>query len=103
MNFKIGDVCIGQNARWDFSRNGMECVIVGELELRTYWTNSECTKSDTGMCYEVEWADGEIGCGRPDQLRLKKPPAPPERQQVGEWELCPWKPGLRQTVLPSTP
>jgi len=31
-------------------------------------------------------------------LRKKRPPDEVKREELGEWDLCPWKPGLPTTV-----
>jgi hypothetical protein len=85
----IGAVCIGVNAKWRFDREGMECTVIGGLAMRTFTINKDgdCL---TAPAYEVQWADSEITCAYPDQLRLKKPPR--EDLQVVRWDTCPWQP-----------
>ena len=87
MIFNVGDVVIGQNADFNFKRNGMEATIVEPLQIATYQTPYGVF---TNPCYRVEWVDGTITWARPHQLRKKNPPS--AIFEAGEWELCPWRP-----------
>lgn len=89
-NIEVGAVCIGMGATWLFEKNGMECVVIGGLELRAYTSYASGEpKAFAAHCYLVRWADEEITCALPEQLRRKPPP---QREEIGEWELCPWQP-----------
>lgn len=86
--FSVGNVVIGQNAVKHLEYNGMEGTIVGPLQRRRWiepWNG--LTEGDT---YLVAWANGHTCCTWPWQMRRKQPPV--DRQEVGEWELCPWQP-----------
>lgn len=68
--FKVGDICIGQNFVVDTERNGMECTIIGSLatyQLILY--NNELLYG-----YECEGEDGLQFVCAPHNLRLKHPP-----------------------------
>ena len=95
MSFKVGDIVIGQNAQRELQYNGMEGEVVGPLEMRT-WALSSFGVTE-GETYLVKWADGSQRCTWPFQMRRRKDP-PPQRQELGEWDLCPWKPALPVTV-----
>lgn len=95
MTFEIGDRCIGQNARWNYRYNGVECVVVGELAHR-HWVGQGGLPG-SGLAYRVQWVSGEVTSALPDQLRLRNQPAS-EYWRLGEWELCPWRPS--QVTVP---
>lgn len=90
MSFRIGEVAVGQNFMHRLVRNGMECEIIGGLELRSN-TNSYDDKVTKGLRYRVRWADGLISGQEPEYLRKKKPP-----QETSTWEavqqLTNWNP-----------
>lgn len=86
--FKVGDICVGQNFTNAVARNGMECTIIGGLEWRTWQDGGS---SGVDMLYLVEWDDGEIS-GQPHyQLRRKQPPKR-EIDTVVAWGDCAWRP-----------
>jgi hypothetical protein len=87
--FKVGDLCVGQNAEFDFKRNGMECVVVGGLARRTY--RDRMGRRTVALTYMVEWVDSAVTWALPYQIRLRRPPQS-DREQLGKWELCPWRP-----------
>lgn len=70
----VGTVCIGQNYIHHAERNGMECVVIGGLDV------SDAVIARTGevvracATYEVEWSDGFIDNVQPRHLRRKQPP-----------------------------
>jgi hypothetical protein len=72
-HFEVGEVAVGQNARWRLCRNGMECVVTGALAYRRFSCPSVEGHS-SGVCYKVRWADGDETCAWPDQLRKRRPP-----------------------------
>ena len=93
--FRVGDLAVGKEAQFYFERNGMQCEIIGPLEFRTY----DCPRGTfTQPCYLVRWSDGRVTCARPHQL-MRIPP--PKREDVGEWELCPWRPAVRHPTVES--
>ena len=73
---KVGDIAIGQNFIVNIERNGMECEIIGGLEMRlAHCVNTgEITEC---MRYKVRWADGLIWNQKPPYLRKKHPPSQP--------------------------
>jgi hypothetical protein len=97
--FKVGEICVGQNFINAQYRNGMECKIVGALKLRQS-INSTSGKVRLLESYLVQWADGDVTAQRPFFLRRKRPPttgedaimalfnAPPveRRQPVTAWQ-----------------
>lgn len=93
--FEIGEVAIFQNAVIDASKNGLECTVIGELRVR-HWVWSHTGQEDSGMAYRIQWPDGYTNAAYPNQLRKRRPPEPP-RQEVGDWELCPWQPKQRES------
>lgn len=91
MNFKVGDVCeIHSLDGWRAAYNGTECCIAGGVADR-YGDMSKKIK----MCYRIHCAlDNQFWLIEPQYLRLKQLPEP-QRQELGEWELCPWRPPVR--------
>jgi len=97
MNFSIGDrVVIVMHPDvevWDVEIPvGSVGTVAGPLE--------RCpTIKGVDWCHShrIDFDDGRYEWFVPQCLqKLEPPPAP--REEVGEWELCPWKPGLPQTV-----
>ena len=72
--FKIGDVCEGQNFVRSPDRNGMQCTIIGGLEIRR-GRIPQTTESFECLMYRVHWADDDITAQPPYNLRKKRPPA----------------------------
>jgi len=68
---------------------GQDVEIISPLRQRSF-------KGVKAMAYVVRSADGRKFGVEPPNLQKKR--LPPPRQELGEWELCPWKPGLPQTV-----
>lgn len=88
--FKVGDVGIGQNFVNDPTRNGMECEIIGGLEMRLSFTESR-REFTRGLRYQVKWADGLTTDQEAYYLRPKRPP----RHWLNEvviWESVGWMP-----------
>ena len=86
-NFKVGDVCVIVNSITHAENIGRHCTVTSELYQ--WW------------CMGVNWSvhdivseNGEAYRAHPDCLRKIEPPKPPDeqRQELGEWELCPWQP-----------
>lgn len=89
--FKIGEVAILCNARFNPSLNGMECEITGGLELR------EVTQdSSIALRYAVRGADGNDYHADPHQLRRRKPPTTGE-----ESVLAMFKPATKREGAPA--
>lgn len=98
MRFEVGEVAI--YIRPGSKNFGKEVTIVGPLKWARLWTpdlktykvvetyNVSC--DDLGQCPKGRWA------AQPHHLR-KKPPKAKPKEEVGEWELCPWQP-TAQTV-----
>jgi hypothetical protein len=97
--FKVGDVCVGQNFVFSTDRNGMECTVIGGLQMRP-GINHITGKAAWEMLYDVRWADGAESFQEPYTLRRKRPPttgeqmirsmfdAPPveRRQPITAWQ-----------------
>jgi hypothetical protein len=88
--FKVGDVCIGQNFVRDLEYNGMECVVVGGLEVRE-WYRSDTGEGGCDINYLVRWENGEVCCQQPFYLRAKQPPRH-WLNEVVSWETVGWMP-----------
>lgn len=71
--FKVNEVAIGQNFVNRSKYNGVECEIIGGLELHT------CIRPNgevhTVMRYLVAWADGVVAAVAHCHLRRRKSPA----------------------------
>ena len=92
--FKVGDICIGQNFINHAILNGMECQIIGGLESRHIRNKNNTYFAQR---YRVKWSDGCITAAQHLHLRLKKPPRR-EIDTLTSWELCGWQP-KRDSVL----
>ena len=89
--FNVGDAIIGQNAAVELEYNGMEGEVVGPLMHRSF-TNPWVDGRTEGLTYLVRWANGNVRCNWPWQLRRKDHPPAQKREETGEWGLCPWRP-----------
>lgn len=90
--FKIGDVCIYQNLVEFSEFNGRECTVVGELCLQR--SMDACGNINVFMGYAIDDSDGEW-TAEERCLRLKRPPSAYDGDSTGEWDLCPWRPGVK--------
>lgn len=84
-----GDVCWPEYL-------GQDVEVIGPLIERSCWDNRARTRSILVACYRIRASDGKIFCALPENLRKKR--LPPPREELGEWDLCPWKPALPVTV-----
>lgn len=76
--FKVGEVCIGQNFTLDLDRNKMECEV---LESAEYSIGIDSIGGlHFGPAYFVRWADGQESSVAPCKLRRKPP-----KQDLTEW------------------
>lgn len=85
--FKVGEVAIITSVG---RYHGSDCTILSELHS----DYGKCPTSGRGswaVCYDIETPDGKQWLALPHELRKKHPPAR-IREDLGEWELCPWKP-----------
>jgi hypothetical protein len=73
--FKVGDICIGQNHVIDTHLNGMECTVVQGVT----W-GIPLGKREPDHYVLVEWANGEKTASKPFHLRRKPP-----KQSTDEW------------------
>lgn len=70
--FKVGDICIGQNHITDVENNGMECTILSDGSF--YAGPNRHGRYVSGVCFLVRWADGENRLAMLYTLRKKHPP-----------------------------
>lgn len=71
-NFKVGEICIGQNMIYTTQYNGMECTVTGELTVRAYKCRDTGVRMH-GVGYRVRWADGKVTFTKHHNLRRKPP------------------------------
>jgi hypothetical protein len=76
--FKVGDICVGQNFINHPEKNGMECTVIGGLQMR-YGVDFRTGVAAWEMLYDVRWADGAESFQEPYTLRLKRPPTTGEQ------------------------
>lgn len=100
MKFKVGDIVITKtctlhdHGSGPKGPKGVECTIrrvdkFDEYGL-CYETDIPCTLPGFSPAYAYWW--GCEGC-----FDLKAPPA---KEPVGEWELCPWQPSVEHKSFP---
>ena len=98
MKFKVGDVCVWKACLCrpllgPSGHVGKECTIISidptDRDGAFYETNLPASTSGRASTPQA-WACDNC-------LELKQPP--PQREALGEWELCPWQPIREQTVL----
>lgn len=65
---------------------GKEVEIVGALQRR------EFRSGDSVAAHVVRSQDGRKFGAQPCNLRKKR--LPPPREQIGDWDLCPWQPSV---------
>lgn len=93
--FKIGEVAIF--CRPGSKNYGVEVTIVGPLKLWRLWTaphdyyvakahQVDGALIDDAMPHFKKWV------AEPKHLRKKGSPLPPNSQETGEWDECPWQP-----------
>lgn len=79
---KVGDICIGQNLVNRPSYNGVECEIIGGLELRNISYHSEEPNKFKRVGYAVKWQDGSISSQTIHHLRRKSLPGSTADERV---------------------
>lgn len=90
--FRIGEIAIlvlaqGEVPHPDWiSYIGQEVEIVGGLRKRRF------RKTPEASAYLVRAQDGRKFGAQPVNLRKKR--LPPPREELGEWDLCPWQPSV---------
>jgi hypothetical protein len=92
--FKVGDIAvgIGFTTAPNTNLNGMECEIIGPLQVRCVKLIPEGLDAYK-LCYHVRWADGKETAAHPRNLRRKQPPkSAREIDTLVSWEDCAWKP-----------
>lgn len=101
-DFKVGDICIGQNFIIQTCRNGEECEIIGGLKERS--GRNPITKiPSVKLMYRVRWSDSTIAVVTPNKLRKKNSPKRDTRDidKVVSWEDCGWQPSKEPASLTS--
>lgn len=93
--FHVGEVAIitvahGGGENWP-EYIGEEVVVTGVLAERSVWADRARTNVKLIRCYTVLAGDGHKLSVLPPNLRKKR--LPPPREELGDWDLCPWKPG----------
>lgn len=97
-HFEIGEVAILVSVIPEY--NSREVTVVSALQL-VMVQHIHTGKIVTGHHYRLDvpflppdkpyWVP-------PEELRKKRPPAMPQRQEVGNWSECPWRPELELTT-----
>ncbi len=72
--FKVGDICIGQNHVIDVEYNGMECEVIMPFGLHAWHDLKTGAYGGVEAGYVVQWANGKVHICRPQNLRKKQPP-----------------------------
>lgn len=79
MKFKVGDPVWCRCERYDHPHGWFAGVVTGHTEL--VWAPYNVT------------IDGITHSAAEEHLRPRRPPPKEQqREQLGEWELCPWQP-----------
>jgi hypothetical protein len=94
--FEIGEIAVLIGTVNFHEYLGQDVEIIGGLEMRNIYTSRDRMESYDALRYLVITSNGHRLAVRPEYLRKKRPP--PQRQELGEWELCPWKPAQPVTV-----
>jgi hypothetical protein len=97
--FNIGEIAIVNKPGSPY--HGAEITITAPLHMTAYIESSTGTLYDPEPCYgiSVPWRSDGRYVSPPRYLRKKR--LPPPREEVGEWDLCPWQPAKRVTVSES--
>ena len=88
--FEVGEIAIlnKPNSSW----HGTEVIIAGPIHW-TGWISIETGETHSPEpCYSVSGPDFLPGCVCPPRFLRKRKPPEQKREQLGEWELCPWRP-----------
>ena len=96
--FAVGEVAVYVNVASHY--NGCDVTIVA-IHPHAIWASGYSHLNGL-TAYEIAGpftvAEPDKNHGVPVSMLRKKPP-PQRRQELGEWELCPWRPvGLPETV-----
>lgn len=94
--FRVGEIAIFQNAKWDSSYNGLEVVVRGSLQDRVTACGRNGQNIRVLYSYAVE-SETEIFHAEPHQLRKKRPP-----EETTSWDsvekITGWKPREPETI-----
>lgn len=87
--FEVGEVALVNKA--DSPWYGREVTVTGPLRITTYLDIHTGVIWPAEPCYDItlSWKPGPY-VSPPRFLRKKRPP--PKKEDIGEWELCPWRP-----------
>jgi single-stranded DNA-binding protein len=64
----IGDLAEGRGFTRHTDRNGMQCKVIGDLEMRE-WQHEDGSEGK-GAAYRVKWTDGVVSVQEPESLTL---------------------------------
>jgi hypothetical protein len=64
----IGDIAEGHGFTRHTDRTGMQCTVIGDLDMRDYINERKTV--DKVSSYLVRWVDGMISVQEPESLRL---------------------------------
>lgn len=84
-SFKVGDLCEIIEDAFRRTRVGRQCTVMSDLRPHPHYSYI--------MIHDIVLqGDSEILWAQPECLRKITPP--PKREDVGEWDLCPWRPSV---------
>jgi hypothetical protein len=85
-NIHVGDVCVVVRSVLPQYPVGSEIIVLEIL--------APGDDEFPGCCYVIDRAPGAIVVASAQCLRKKRPPS--IREALGEWELCPWRPSIKE-------
>lgn len=86
-SFKVGDLCEVIEDAFNPARLGRQCTVMSALKPHPHPRLSYIMVHDI-----VLQGESEVHWAQPACLRKITPP--PQREQTGEWDLCPWRPSV---------
>jgi hypothetical protein len=94
--FKVGDVCEIISSVDHPDHVGRECTVISGLVQYVWERNGD---SCVGYRVDAPWLprldSGYYWYCEETELRLKRPPEKREDLELGDWDLCPWRPGQK--------
>ena len=90
--FHVGEIATYMNFVVRTEYNGVECEIIGGLEMRMASLSEWGLPPFKCMSYLTRASDGRIFVVVPHRLRKKRPPSTYDGSNVGRWDDCPWQP-----------
>ena len=94
--FSVGEIAILQRVGLS-GANGSECTVLDTPRNEAWakpWKGGLLRKVLAGR-YVIEYA---INIYQVKPYQLRKRPQPGESEELGEWDLCPWRPGRTRPV-----